>query len=1320
MTKKLFVVLVLITAMLVSFSLVMAAKKAPRGTFEPFVKPTIGQQQTPTQMPRGSITATLEATNLYPDRGTKAAAATATASAPVDKILAGPLVYTKDFCDLYGAPAYAITDWFWGMEWYANFQNPEEFGCTDVWPFEVIEVGFNIQVDFAMDIDVQGFVYSNAGDLACPVPGAELCQTPIYTVSIPSDGHWILTLPLTEQCCVWDPYFAVVYIFTDLYGSGADAVSEDDLTDVCRSYNDYGAGWEDLVVLYGWPGEMILWSTGYTNPQNTCEEPEEECYMQRDNGAASSYFSSWSVGDQTSMYFDPTTMCPDCDPDYYPFLVDRVEAAFYDFMGVGTVDVIVHFYEAGDICMGPAAEIYSFAATVTTFYTEMASIPVPDQLCLEEDFFVAIEFNSGATGSIPCLLMTDEVADTCVQFNYYGGFWYEWWDFWSPPPPGYNMLRVAGNCAAPECYPGEECYLQQDPGVIAYYFSQFAEGDIAAKYFDPEVYCDPPVYPYRIHDVDFLLYDFGGVGSVNIIIDVDLECSDPCDGPGTMIYQSEPFTITTFYPDMAHVDLPEVICVYEPFFITIEYASGVTGSTPSLLWADEAYPCDTCHAWLWWASGGYPWWTEWHDFWSPPAGGCPIIRVSGYTESPACDIPPCDTTLEYLYGGMTVDYYWKQPPNDQFMNMRFEMPADHGGRLEGFQIAFYEAGSFGTPEPDAYVWFSDGTYPLDNNPPYQAIAEFHTDVIVWFPGYTYFDAYPFNLVFDPGELFHIGGSHAHEADDTLAWLSDAGDPPSYRASAWDGAAWGGYDPYQFIIEAIICPFAPENPTFSMRCTPSVGYATPGDPPVNVYQIEIGAVIGYAENVTLSLLPTGHDISATFAPNGVPPDFVSDVAIAVGAAVPYGSYDLTFQGVGDDAQTKTCGVTLKVQPPYDEDVVEFFHGTQGATNFGALGNDASSQNFEWYGTNALYDGSIISLNATYPWEEWEDHMALDMYDCQHVGFIPTQHMTITDIASCVGMGEYEELYGEMSYSEFYTEEDVISCEWDSLFIIGLRDVECTDFSIKIKIYYNPAGPDIPEMYAGIFEDWDVLGDDWGEMDTVHNMLYQYDPADPNIVFGIMSVPFYDQFNHTMKFIHNPTEVYPDGDSSINCGNDPGPAYLARLMMAPGHRDMGYWTPDPDDHSVLTVSPPFSLNTGEKHIEIWIDFGRNLGDGMTWEQWYKKILRYVGMYRGDVNASDTLDLPSLDVSDLVYLINYLYKEGPAPLPFADQGDVDAKGPYGAIPCDNLDLNCGKNNVDVADLVYLLNYIFKSGPPPVDRVRFIEQCWTRPSLFLNPYWN
>jgi hypothetical protein len=232
-----------------------------------------------------------------------------------------------------------------------------------------------------------------------------------------------------------------------------------------------------------------------------------------------------------------------------------------------------------------------------------------------------------------------------------------------------------------------------------------------------------------------------------------------------------------------------------------------------------------------------------------------------------------------------------------------------------------------------------------------------------------------------------------------------------------------------------------------------------------------------------------------------------------------------------------------------------------------------------------------------------------------------------------------------------------------------------------------------------------------MDVDHNLMYMYDMADPSIVMGIMKTPFYPEPMHSMVFVHNPTEVYPTGDSSFNCGATPGLGYLGRLMTG-GHRPPGYWLPDPDDYSTLIVGPPFSLNPGEKHIEIWIDFGRNLNDGYTWQQWYHRILSYVGYYRGDVNGSDTLDLPALDVSDLVYLANWLYRGGPAPIPFADQGDVDGQ----PVPKDVL---CPKNNVNAGDVVYLINYVWKGGPPPIDYVRYIEQYWSRPSLFLDPNW-
>jgi uncharacterized repeat protein (TIGR01451 family) len=62
------------------------------------------------------------------------------------------------------------------------------------------------------------------------------------------------------------------------------------------------------------------------------------------------------------------------------------------------------------------------------------------------------------------------------------------------------------------------------------------------------------------------------------------------------------------------------------------------------------------------------------------------------------------------------------------------------------------------------------------------------------------------------------------------------------------------------------------------------------------------------------------------------------------------------------------------------------------------------------------------------------------------------------------------------------------------------------------------------------------------------------------------------------------------------------------------------------------------------------------------------------RGDANSDGIID-----VGDVVFIINYLFKNGSAPNPL----------PAGDVNCDGLD--------DVGDVVFLINYLFKSGPSP-----------------------
>jgi hypothetical protein len=62
-------------------------------------------------------------------------------------------------------------------------------------------------------------------------------------------------------------------------------------------------------------------------------------------------------------------------------------------------------------------------------------------------------------------------------------------------------------------------------------------------------------------------------------------------------------------------------------------------------------------------------------------------------------------------------------------------------------------------------------------------------------------------------------------------------------------------------------------------------------------------------------------------------------------------------------------------------------------------------------------------------------------------------------------------------------------------------------------------------------------------------------------------------------------------------------------------------------------------------------------------------------GDANNDD-----SIDISDAVYLIQYIFAGGPAPNPLCS-GDANGDG-----------------SVDISDCVYLIQYIFGGGPAPV----------------------
>ncbi len=102
--------------------------------------------------------------------------------------------------------------------------------------------------------------------------------------------------------------------------------------------------------------------------------------------------------------------------------------------------------------------------------------------------------------------------------------------------------------------------------------------------------------------------------------------------------------------------------------------------------------------------------------------------------------------------------------------------------------------------------------------------------------------------------------------------------------------------------------------------------------------------------------------------------------------------------------------------------------------------------------------------------------------------------------------------------------------------------------------------------------------------------------------------------------------------------------------------------PSDGSRVVFDPLYSGEYGPSGCDV--DITDTVNDGCVYET-----------LCGDADSDY-----AINVSDVVYLINYIFKGGPAPEPRC-KGNADGDG-----------------EVNIADAVYLINYIFKSGVPPL----------------------
>jgi hypothetical protein len=186
--------------------------------------------------------------------------------------------------------------------------------------------------------------------------------------------------------------------------------------------------------------------------------------------------------------------------------------------------------------------------------------------------------------------------------------------------------------------------------------------------------------------------------------------------------------------------------------------------------------------------------------------------------------------------------------------------------------------------------------------------------------------------------------------------------------------------------------------------------------------------------------------------------------------------------------------------------------------------------------------------------------------------------------------------------------------------------------------------------------------------------------------------------TCSFLNDnyPAIIFADACSNSDTEyNNLGQAMLQRGAVGfLGATEVAYGMPawnDPFDGSSQSLDYFFTIAVTSGDVTQGEAHQWALGQMYTADLWY--YTKYEMCQWGALWGNPDLKLEYLylcgdcstdeevNVTDVVYLINYLFQNGPAPQPMK----------VGNVNCDD--------EVSVTDVVYLINYLFRSGPNPCD---------------------
>ncbi len=270
--------------------------------------------------------------------------------------------------------------------------------------------------------------------------------------------------------------------------------------------------------------------------------------------------------------------------------------------------------------------------------------------------------------------------------------------------------------------------------------------------------------------------------------------------------------------------------------------------------------------------------------------------------------------------------------------------------------------------------------------------------------------------------------------------------------------------------------------------------------------------------------------------------------------------------------------------------------------------------------------------------------------------------------------------QYAYGVFTTQDTAITGEVE--FYIPTNSDTCVLIE-RIKVT-NKSDAQIT-IHIGEGIDWDIPASDQnhGNIDESRNMVYQYG-VDPDYASYHGGASIWHDIPGA-AIMQNDIWVYP------NSGYDP--EEIGDFLAT--HTGFVNWeNADPDSaedlncayviarNVVLDVdSSYFFCKVKASSITGLTDLQDQIDMGMAWIERHE-IECQCGSSGPDCVAGDANGSGGVDIDDVVYLINYIFGGGPPPVQDNCCGDANGSG-----------------GVDIDDVVYLINYIFGGGPPPID---------------------